>query len=162
MIKICFLKFLGSMYLSYLDAICFCKKLASILLLSIKKNSFPLQYFSSLFLVLTISSSLQYKKSPILFSLRCQSLLLPLLPSVPYSWCPHLYVIRSRMDNNDIWFLTDSWLNIVYDVVCCCTWMCFYLYMVNLSWASCVFHHGIANYTNMSPGPLLGIPHFCD
>ena len=35
------------------------------------------------------------------------------------------------MNNNNIWFLTDSWLNIVYDV-CCCTWVCFYSYMVNL------------------------------
>ena len=36
------------------------------------------------------------------------------------------------MDNNDIWFLTDSWLNIVYDVVCCSLWVCFYLYLVIL------------------------------
>ena len=33
------------------------------------------------------------------------------------------------MDNNQIWFLTDSWLNIACDMVCCCTCVCFYLYM---------------------------------
>ena len=42
------------------------------------------------------------------------------------------YVIRSRMDNNDIWFLTNSWLNIIYDVGCCSTWVCFYLYFIIL------------------------------
>ena len=29
------------------------------------------------------------------------------------------------MDDSNIWFLMDSWLNTVYDLVCCSTWVCF-------------------------------------
>ena len=55
--------------------------------------------------------------------------------------------------------LTDSWLNLVCDVVCSCTWLCFYLHMVSLrnSRFSYVFHHGIVNYTNMSPWLFVSI-----
>ena len=74
----------------------------------------------------------------------------------------------SKMDNKDIWFLTGSWLNIVYDV-CWSTWMCFYLQLVILrnSRTSYMFQHGISNYANISPWLFvsiflfLEIPYFC-
>ena len=141
MLKICFLKLFARWRVPFLlrcNLLLF-KQLASILLLLIKKNSFPLQYFSSLLLVLTISSSLFISR-------------LATIPEKPNFILPSVSISFTAATAN-IWFLTDSWLNIFYDVFCCSTWVCFYLYLVILrnSRISYVFQHGITDYTNMSP-----------
>ena len=120
-----------------------------------------MQHFSGLLLVLKISFSLFI--SPLATISGKHNFIFPSVTAVFTS------LVRWFVPE---WIITISgfwWIIVVYDVVCCSAWVCFYLYLAILrnSMASYVFLYGIAIYINLSSWLfvsiflLSGIPHFC-